>query len=290
MMDLHDHMADLRAETEPSPAAVQRLRRGHRPPPRRAPVLVPVLALAAGLLAAVWAGWPSAPEPDAPEPAAPVATPPRAAAPAPEPVTATWSGGASAGSLGPHVQAWASGRGAVSGTAQDLAVDWLSGELRLDVDPAAGVALTVATEEAQVTVKGTVFAVRRDALGTHTSVERGRVEVACGSDAPVLLAAGTDRTCLPRTATGWLRRAAALDRSTRPAAVLAAAEAGLASAPPPELALELGLHQAAALASLDRTEEARAVLARLSVDHPAAAGRIAQAAALLPLTPALEAP
>jgi hypothetical protein len=290
MMDLHDHMADLRAETEPSPAVVQRLRQGHRPSRRRAPVVVPVLALAAGLLAAVWTGWPSAPDPAAPEPAAPEAPPPLAAAPALEPVTATWSGEASAGALGPHVQAQASGRGAVTGTAQDLAVDWLSGELRLEVDPAAGVALTVATEEAQVTVTGTVFAVRRDALGTHTSVERGRVEVVCGDAAPVSLAAGSTRTCLPRTATGWLRRAAALDRTAQPHAVLAAAEAGLASAPPPELALELGLHQAAALASLDRTDEARAVLARLTDDHPAAAGRIAQAASLLPLTPALEAP
>ena len=105
-------------------------------------------------------------------------------------------------------------------------IDWSLGRLNVSVTPEQGVDLTVRTPEAEVSVVGTVFEVRRDRLGTTVSVERGKVSVSCSEGEPMLLRADGVHTCLPTTAMGLLNRALDL-KSTDPDAALKAIEMGL---------------------------------------------------------------
>ena len=112
-------------------------------------------------------------------------------------------------------------------------MSWEAGTLRAEVEPHTGTGLSVLTEEARVDVVGTVFSVRRDALGVTTWVERGRVAVACTEGwAGELEPDDGPHTCLP----------------VRPALLLGRADALLdAGAPSEEVleALDLGLERAA---------------------------------------------
>ena len=71
------------------------------------------------------------------------------------------------------------GRGTVRGTDQDVQIRWLSGHLRIEVEPNTGTRLQVHTDEARVQVIGTVLSVDRGALGVAVGVEKGRVRVTC---------------------------------------------------------------------------------------------------------------
>jgi hypothetical protein len=273
MSRLNDHFGALRAETEPTPDALARLRTRPAKPPRRRPAVVLLPTLAAAAAALLWLRPPDAVHtPNAPAPHK-VAPPPGAP---PQPVSASWSGASATTPLGPHVVATATGLGAVSGTTRDLTVDWTTGDISLEVEPNAGMAVQVKTEEAQVVVTGTVFSVRRDALGTRVEVGRGRVEVRCGEEPTVSLTAGTEQTCLPLTAVGWLRRAVALSQVRDAHGTLHATERGLALAPAPDIALELGLQQATALVAVARPNDARDRLAFLQSTFPEHATRVAQ--------------
>lgn len=120
------------------------------------------------------------------------------------------------------------GSGRLTGDAQQPVVRWDLGTLDVDVTPDRGVELAVVTREARVDVVGTGFTVTRDILGTHVRVRHGRVSVACGSAAPVLLDPGEERACHPVTASGMLGRANRLaELGAPPAEILAALDRGL---------------------------------------------------------------
>lgn len=74
-------------------------------------------------------------------------------------------------------------------------VRWNEGELRLSVVPDQGVELRILTPEAVIEVVGTVFTVERDEFGTSVQVARGRVSVACTSEAERLLGPGEHSVC-----------------------------------------------------------------------------------------------
>lgn len=125
-----------------------------------------------------------------------------------------------------HVQLSFSGQGSaqVEGKRHDL--DWKQGRLSVSVTPLQDIELTVRTPEANISVVGTVFEVRRDTLGTTISVERGKVSVQCGTHAATLLTMGEEQTCLPTTAVGLLNRAQDL-KHTHPDDAIAAITMGL---------------------------------------------------------------
>ncbi len=83
-------------------------------------------------------------------------------------------------------------------------------------------------------VVGTVFSVRRDALGTTTWVDRGRVAVGCGDEGPVEIGPEDGaRTCLPTRPGALLDRADALvDHGAAVDEVLETLDLGLAAAEP----------------------------------------------------------
>jgi ferric-dicitrate binding protein FerR (iron transport regulator) len=120
------------------------------------------------------------------------------------------------------------GRGTATGTGKDLQIDWTSGTIGVEVAPNTGTRVSVVTEEGTVRVVGTVFQVKRDALGVTTEVRRGKVEVSCVDGWAGALGAGERHTCLPQRAAGLLGRADALaDRGAGPEAVLEALDQGL---------------------------------------------------------------
>ena len=123
------------------------------------------------------------------------------------------------------------GRGTATGTGQDLRIDWASGTLGVEVAPNTGTKVSVVTEEGTVRVVGTVFEVRRDALGVTTAVARGKVEVDCVDGWSGAIGAGERHTCLPARPAGLLGRADALATGGGdPAAVLEALDRGLSQA------------------------------------------------------------
>ena len=122
-----------------------------------------------------------------------------------------------------------SGTGSVSGTSRDLIVNWEAGTLRAEVEPNTGTGLSVVTEEAEISVVGTVFAVRRDALGVTTWVDRGKVEVRC-ADGPIqpLVPSDPPLTCLPTRPGMLLGRADALrDQGADAESILEALNRGI---------------------------------------------------------------
>lgn len=158
----------------------------------------------------------------------------------------------------------ASGAGHLGGTTAAPRIAWESGRIEVEVDPAAQLDVQVETREGTVAVKGTVFAVTRDARGTAVEVSRGQVEVRCaavGAEAPapaLSLGAGGAHTCWPTTPGGLLGRARALDDAkASPAEVLATLDAARGLSPQGPVADELGaLH----VHTLLRNGDARAAV------------------------------
>lgn len=105
-------------------------------------------------------------------------------------------------------------------------VELADGRLEAEVEPGRGTKLRVHTEEATVTVVGTVFSVDRAQFATDVAVVHGTVEVACVGRAPVSVSGGASIRCLPATAAALLRRIVALGASD-PGALGEAVEAGL---------------------------------------------------------------
>ncbi len=118
------------------------------------------------------------------------------------------------------------GQGDLQRTGKVHDIDWRTGRLSVSVTPNQDIDLTVSTPEAQVSVVGTVFEVRRDALGTTVSVERGKVEVLCDGQSALYLTSEQTHTCLPTTALGLLNRALDL-KVDNPEAALEAIALGL---------------------------------------------------------------
>ncbi|MCB9796768.1 MAG: FecR domain-containing protein, partial [Alphaproteobacteria bacterium] len=120
-----------------------------------------------------------------------------------------------------------------SGTRGAPVYELEEGRVLFSVTPEQGIHLKVRTEEAEVEVLGTVFEVKRTALGTEVSVERGKVLVSCKDPGrePQSIIEGQTVTCLPVTGTAWFNRANALgeggDREHYAAAIDAALAAGV---------------------------------------------------------------
>ncbi|MBX2802348.1 MAG: FecR family protein [Myxococcales bacterium] len=126
------------------------------------------------------------------------------------------------------------GTGSVTGTSKDLVVNWQAGTLRAEVAPNTGTGLSVRTDEGSIDVVGTVFSVRRDALGVTTWVDKGRVAVSCedGWQGEITPQMGS-HTCLPVRPAMLLGRADALVEQAAPASdVLDALNRGMAAAQP----------------------------------------------------------
>ena len=110
----------------------------------------------------------------------------------------------------------------MAGTERSPHIVWHSGK-SIDVDPQAGLAVTVETTDGTSRVLGTVFRVDRSALGTTVDVSRGQVEVNCKDQSSHRLVSGNRALCMPTSAAGMLGRARAL--TGQPEAVLEAIEA-----------------------------------------------------------------
>lgn len=205
MPEIRDFLSAL---PEPDPAATDRIWRRFQESraPRRGWAL-PAIALAAAS-AAVWVA---------------VRDPVREVRLEGQPVA--WSGDISLG---------AAGHGTAHGTRGDLTVDWETGSVRVQVTPDAGNRVRVRTEEAEVEVTGTVFTVRRDALGSTTAVERGSVAVSCADGwAGAVTPDSGPHTCWPARAGGLLGRADALiEAAAPPDDVIATVDRGLSLADP----------------------------------------------------------
>ncbi len=182
----------------------------------------------------------------------------------------------------PGVQLAFQGSGQV---ASPSVVNWEQGELQVEVEPDRGIDFRVHTEEATIRVVGTVFSVGRSSLGTTVAVDRGKVEVTCTDEDPVLVAAATDHLCLrsPAAALGWANEQERAGGSASD--ILRAVERGLAlctSSDPVHDELEV-----LRIRSLDRAglpEEAlRAAEERLNRGAPLRTTEVRQAAARIAL-------
>lgn len=165
------------------------------------------------------------------------------------------------------------GHGMLTGSPSQPRIVWQAGTLHVDVDPAAGRAVSVTTGEASVAVVGTAFEVRRSALGTRVTVEHGTVSVRCKRGAAGELSDGATSFCLPASAAGMLARARVLqDQSNPPADVLKAADDGLGRDPAAAVREELRIVRIEALRDAGRVDEAlteaRALVS--TADHRAA--------------------
>lgn len=183
----------LDQEDGPTPAAEARLR-ARLKQPRRPPLWVPALVLAA--LALLFLLRPE------PEPEPPRALQVELGDQAVQPMEAL--------SLQPR------GAGELSGTERDVRIAWEAGRLEVELDPEAEVALQVQTREGTVVVTGTVFSVERSALGTEVELRRGSVELTCVGQAPRPLRPDEAFTCPPTTGPGMLNRALHLDQQGAP--------------------------------------------------------------------------
>jgi len=146
------------------------------------------------------------------------------------------------------------GSGMLGGSTRAPVIRWDRGRIDLEVDPAAGLSVSVETSEARVRVLGTVFAVERSPLGTNISVSRGRVQVDCESGSSHTLVGGAMALCLPTTAAGMLGRSRAL--SSDPEEALRALDLGLTLEPSDAIAGELHALRLDTLLTLDRLSEA----------------------------------
>ncbi len=156
------------------------------------------------------------------------------------------------------------GEGHLVGTATAPRIRWRRGTLRVEVDPAAGLAVAVDTPEAEIAVVGTVFTVRRGPLGTTVAVERGGVAVRCrAEERGRRLDALTEATCPPTTPAGLLARARALQGAGDAAGAAGAAAAGLAMAPGEAVRIELALCRVEALGAAGPRDVALAAASSL---------------------------
>lgn len=230
MNELSEAIADYEAATRPSPAATGRVTARLRRPRRRPHRLLAAAALlAAGLGLARLLTAP-----------APVdrALADRGEAPLTDTVGLVWRG-----------------QGHASGDERAPVIDWVQGELSVEVTPDRGVQLSVRTDEATVAVVGTGFVVTRDALGTATRVAHGRVDVSCIDGTHALLGAGDSLVCRPVRAAPLLRRARAR-AETDPEGALADIDAALVDPGRPGLLDdELAGLRVALLSRLDRGAE-----------------------------------
>lgn len=119
-----------------------------------------------------------------------------------------------------HVVVWADGEG----WATDGHIQWTHGAMRVEVTPHRGVRLEVQTEEATITVVGTVFEVERDTWGTVVRVSRGEVSVLCSGGPPRALSPEQEVRCFSSAETGVGYVLAAQRRGDPPAVWLAAIE------------------------------------------------------------------
>ena len=210
MKPLLDH---LDAIDGPTPEEIARIRRrlaAQRPRPLAiaAPIALSLAAAAALLLGVL-----------------PSASPPAAA---PEPLEGALDAGLL--TLTPNVRLDIDGIGSVSGHAEEIDIVWQLGTLNVDVTPAQGIALTVRTENADVSVVGTVFAVEQTVLGTTISVTEGVVSIECADMTHHRLTSGETTTCLPQKAhTGRLETL--MDMGAPPEQVLAETRRVLAMKP-----------------------------------------------------------
>ena len=91
--------------------------------------------------------------------------------------------------------AYHGGYGELGGTTRSPEIQWVSGQLEVEVEPNRGIQLAVHTEEATVRVIGTRFTVEREDAQTVVGVERGKVEVTCSDGEQVYLTAGEQQSC-----------------------------------------------------------------------------------------------
>ncbi len=157
--------------------------------------------------------------------------------------------------LGDEVRVVYEGHGQAIGNDRDLTIHWEQGTLHTEVTPQQGVSLRVQTDEASVRVVGTIFEVRRDALGTEVAVHEGRVELRCRGEEAAPLGAGEQRLCFrsSEAALQACRQAPSAER------VLAVIERGLTLDGSPASHRELELRRVVALRALERPAEALAV-------------------------------
>lgn len=182
MKPLLDH---LEAIDGPTPEEVARIRRrlaSHRP--RLSTIAVPLglsMAAAAALMLGIL---PSAA--------------PLAQTKSPASLSASLVGGSI--DLTSDVQLKIDGIGTVSGHDDDIDIAWRMGTLSVAVTPAQGIDLTVHTEDASVSVVGTVFEVTHSALGTTVSVSKGVVDVECADMTRHQVTSDQAVSCLPQKA------------------------------------------------------------------------------------------
>ncbi len=93
------------------------------------------------------------------------------------------------------IEATFRGRGTLRGTGSAVEIDWDRGDITLDVPPNRGITLEFRTKDATGRVLGTRFAITHNVIGTHLQVRRGRVEITCAGEEPVIVPAGATRTC-----------------------------------------------------------------------------------------------
>jgi ferric-dicitrate binding protein FerR (iron transport regulator) len=154
--------------------------------------------------------------------------------------------------------AYNSGYGELGGTTRSPEIQWISGQLEVEVEPDRGIQLSVLTEEATVRVIGTRFTVDRSDAHTVVGVERGKVEVTCSDGEQVFLTAGQQHACASRSPSKLALRALRLrERGASPEEVLTVVERGLDFAPEGEAAWShLRTLHMQTLADLGRRDEA----------------------------------
>ncbi len=124
--------------------------------------------------------------------------------------------------------AYQGGYGELGGTTRSPEIDWISGELAVEVEPNRGIQLSVHTQEATVRVVGTRFTVNREDAHTVVAVQRGKVEVTCADGEQVMLTNYQQHACESRSPSRLVFRAARLrDRGAAPDKVLGVVERGL---------------------------------------------------------------
>ena len=259
-MSYHRARDAFRGQTEPSAETLERVRLNARrqlrlpPPRRRAPAVIGLAAAAALILSLLPSETPITPSSPAPLVGPLLAE---------SPVTTA---------LTPLISADFQGEGALHGDERAPRIDWTWGTLRLSVAPEQGIDLQVQTPEATVWVIGTVFTVDTDRLGTHVTVERGEVRVACtGTDGPAAVTAGQTRHCWPVTAARLLNRATALgDEGGEAEVLLETVERGIAAGDgDPLTTAQLRFLRIQTLGHLGRyAEAAAAARAFLASDSP----------------------
>lgn len=91
--------------------------------------------------------------------------------------------------------AYQGGYGELGGTTRSPEIEWISGELAVEVEPNRGIQLSVQTQEATVRVVGTAFTVNRQDAHTVVAVQHGKVEVRCADGQLILLTADMQHAC-----------------------------------------------------------------------------------------------